>query len=90
MQMTKEIQNQTMYLLNLLDVNGYLFCKETKRKHYNIMKPLHCKKKSVYFFYQKCGLTCRKFQVSHARRNHCLWDDIYFERVFFVSLDSFD
>ena len=68
-------------------VNGYLFCKQTKRKHYNTMKPLHCKKS---IFFQKCGLICHKFQVSHAQRNHCLWDDICFDRVFFVSLGSFD
>ena len=24
----------------------------------------------AYLFYEKCGLTCRKFQVSHAQRNH--------------------
>ena len=47
-----------MYLLNLLDVNGYLFCKQ---------------KSQPTFFDQKCGLTCLKFQVSHAQRNHCLW-----------------
>ena len=31
MQMTKDI-NQTTYLLNLLDVNGYLFCKQKHQK----------------------------------------------------------
>ena len=78
-----------MYLLNLLEVNGYLFCKQTKRKHYNTMKPLYCKKCHATFFYQKCGLTCRKFQVSYAQRNHCLWM-ICIDRVCSVSLGSFD